>query len=904
MKYDPALDGNGFDDPAARPQEHHRRLRHGGGGDDGQGNARGSDHVRKDALRTPLGECSTTMQVAIVSDIHGNRHALEAVIDDVEANTDATEMWCLGDVVGYGADPNDCCALVREHARVCLAGNHDLAVTGALDARRVLAPARRSRPAGRRRCSTTSTARGCRASSRKGASGGVGLYHASPRDPIWEYVLIALLAELCLDAMPERLALRRATRTWRCPSTAPRASRRPGAACRGGDSADLRAGEWLMNPGSVGQPRDGDARAAWLLLDTDASARPSGSAPRTTSPARRRRSAPPACRTPSPSASGTVNEDARPSAPPGSAARWRDGVRRRLRRRPIGPDPRLRRGHPDLRARPGRLGAPGRRVRRRRAGLEPRARCGHQASRPPWIRACKRRLQSGIDNLRKRVPDDCQQTTSTQTQAPTTTQAPDTQTETTQTETHADRDHADRDDDDTDHDAAGHDLHAHDPGRHERRGDGAMRPGELLVDRYELGDRLGVGGMSTVVGAFDRRLEREVAVKLLAEHLADDHQFVERFRREALAAARLVHPNIVQVFDFGLDEKSHRQYIVMELRQRAVGGRDPQGRGPHGPRATRSRWSPRRARGLEYAHRNGVVHRDVKPGNLLRSLDGVVKLADFGIAKAMSDESAITQIGSVLGTAAYLAPEQAAGESAGPSADIYALGVVTYQLMSGRLPYEANSLTELALMQQREMPPALHEIAPGISPQLSAAVDRALALDPADRFASADEMRAALEAGASRRRPGDVGDAGRGRRRHRRHHRPRRDRGHRRCRAGRGAPAAPAAPAARAPLARRRPSPRRRPRRSRERAAAPARRKPRSGFRQTMGMFLILVLLAAGGAAAVIATSGSTDAVNLRQVVYDNVQQGVDAVKGLVQDNTRRSSGAHVEMRAARSSHR
>ena len=168
----------------------------------------------------------------------------------------------------------------------------------------------------------------------------------------------------------------------------------------------------------------------------------------------------------------------------------------------------------------------------------------------------------------------------------------------------------------------------------------------------------------------------------------------------------------------------------------------------------------------------------------------------------MSDESAITQIGSVLGTAAYLAPEQAAGESAGPSADIYALGVVTYQLMSGRLPYEANSLTELALMQQREMPPALHEIAPGISPQLSAAVDRALALDPADRFASADEMRAALEAGASRRRAGDVRDAGRRRRRDDTDAttRPRRDRGHRRRRAGRRAPAPPAPPAARAPL--------------------------------------------------------------------------------------------------------
>jgi serine/threonine-protein kinase len=413
-----------------------------------------------------------------------------------------------------------------------------------------------------------------------------------------------------------------------------------------------------------------------------------------------------------------------------------------------------------------------------------------------------------------------------------------------------------------------------------------MRAGELLVDRYELGDRLGVGGMSTVVSAHDRRLERDVAVKLLAEHLADDHQFVERFRREALAAARLVHPNIVQVFDFGLDEKSHRQYIVMELVSGQSGAEILKEEGRMDLRDALSMVTQACA-GLEYAHRNGVVHRDVKPGNLLRSGEGVVKLADFGIAKAMSDESAITQIGSVLGTAAYLAPEQAAGESAGPSADIYALGVVTYQLMSGRLPYEANSLTELALMQQREMPPALHEIAPGISPQLSAAVDRALALDPNERFASADEMRAALEAGAagkadpthpatSATRVATAGDddattvlggtaatAAAG---------PVAAREPRQPRAPRSAPPPVAAP---------------QPRRSRERAAAPARRKPRSGFRQTMGMFLILVLLAAGGAAAVIATSGSTDAVNLRRVVYDNVQQGVDAVKGLVQDNTR-----------------
>jgi len=191
------------------------------------------------------------------------------------------------------------------------------------------------------------------------------------------------------------------------------------------------------------------------------------------------------------------------------------------------------------------------------------------------------------------------------------------------------------------------------------------REGKLIAGRYELGRRLGLGGMSTVYEAFDRRLERHVAIKLLAEHLADDEQFVARFRREALAAARLVHPNIVQVFDFGLDEDSGRHYIVME---RIVG--------PSGAQVLRERgrlsvdeavdWIAQACRGLQYAHRNGVVHRDVKPGNLLLSeADGTIKLADFGIAKAAGDQSSITQVGSVLGTAAYLAPEQAAGEEAG-----------------------------------------------------------------------------------------------------------------------------------------------------------------------------------------------------------------------------------------------
>lgn len=206
------------------------------------------------------------MLVAVLSDIHGNRHALEAVLDEAAAaGTD--EMWCLGDIVGYGAEPDACCALVREHAHVCLSGNHDLAVTGALDTREfspgaalaaewtadVLADDHRA-------WLSTLMPRGMRA--------GVGLYHGSPRDAVWEYVLSALLAELCLDVIDERVALighSHVALGFHRPEGEPAAGERRDD----GDLADLSAGEWLLNPGSVGQPRDGDPRAAWLLLDLD-----------------------------------------------------------------------------------------------------------------------------------------------------------------------------------------------------------------------------------------------------------------------------------------------------------------------------------------------------------------------------------------------------------------------------------------------------------------------------------------------------------------------------------------------------------------------------------------------------------------------------------------------------------
>ena len=267
-----------------------------------------------------------------------------------------------------------------------------------------------------------------------------------------------------------------------------------------------------------------------------------------------------------------------------------------------------------------------------------------------------------------------------------------------------------------------------------------------VAGRYRLERRLGAGGMSTVFLARDAVLERPVAVKLLAEHLAEDDSFVMRFRHEALAAARLQHPNIVQVYDSGLDEATDRHYIVMEY--------------VDGPSAADLMRQKRMldvgetvrivrdaCHGLDYAHRAGVVHRDVKPGNLLMSDEtGGVKLADFGIAKA-AEQTRITQVGSVLGTAAYLSPEQASGEEAQPASDIYSLGVCAYQFLTGRLPHEYGSLTELALKQQNEAVQPIGEFRPEVPPELDRAVRVSLERDQHHRYSTALEFAAAIEAG-------------------------------------------------------------------------------------------------------------------------------------------------------------
>ena len=206
------------------------------------------------------------MRVAVLSDVHGNRHALEAVLDEV-ATAEATDLWCLGDVVGYGGDPNDCVALVAEGAALCLAGNHDLAVTGEL----ALDDFSGAAGLAARWTQEVLEAEGLAFLSSlasEGTAGPVGLFHASPRDPVWEYVLSELLAEQCFGVLEQRIGLIGHSHVA-LSFTRSGGRRATGTRRREGDVADLTRDDWLLNPGSVGQPRDGDPRAAWLLLDTD-----------------------------------------------------------------------------------------------------------------------------------------------------------------------------------------------------------------------------------------------------------------------------------------------------------------------------------------------------------------------------------------------------------------------------------------------------------------------------------------------------------------------------------------------------------------------------------------------------------------------------------------------------------
>jgi eukaryotic-like serine/threonine-protein kinase len=278
----------------------------------------------------------------------------------------------------------------------------------------------------------------------------------------------------------------------------------------------------------------------------------------------------------------------------------------------------------------------------------------------------------------------------------------------------------------------------------------------IYSGRYELTHLIARGGMAQVYRAMDRQLERPVALKVLFPELSVDRTFVERFRREAQSAANLSHPNIVPVFDWGEDDGSY--FIVMEYvegRPLSAVLRDPQ------------RMPPRQiatigagvAAALAFAHRHGVVHRDVKPGNVLITPEGDVKVTDFGIARAVNTEESLTQTGAVMGTAAYFSPEQAEGKGVDSRSDIYSLGVVLYEMSVGRPPFAGDSPVAVASKHVRDMPALPREVNPAVPPALEAVVMKAMAKNPDDRYGSAEELRADLLRFADGR-PVEAGDPG------------------------------------------------------------------------------------------------------------------------------------------------
>ena len=266
------------------------------------------------------------------------------------------------------------------------------------------------------------------------------------------------------------------------------------------------------------------------------------------------------------------------------------------------------------------------------------------------------------------------------------------------------------------------------------------RKGTVIDERYQLSEKIGTGGMADVWLAEDTELDRNVAIKILHDRFAQDKEFVERFQREAQSAAGLQHPNVVGIFDRGLFRDTY--FIAMEyvdgpsLKDLVKGGM--------GTKDVID-FTRQILNAARFAHRKGIVHRDLKPQNVLIDDEGRARVADFGIARG-GENSDITATGSVMGTAQYLSPEQAQGKETTPRSDIYSIGVILYEALTGRVPFEADSAVAVALKQVSETPRRPSAINPNVPPALDAVVMRALAKDPDARFKDADAFLKALEA--------------------------------------------------------------------------------------------------------------------------------------------------------------
>jgi len=264
--------------------------------------------------------------------------------------------------------------------------------------------------------------------------------------------------------------------------------------------------------------------------------------------------------------------------------------------------------------------------------------------------------------------------------------------------------------------------------------------GTLFDGRYKVVRKLGAGGMANVYLAEDQELGRRVAIKILNERHANDDQFVERFRREAKNAAALSHPNIVSIYDRGEAEGTY--YIAMEY----LDGRSLKelilSRGP-APLNVTIEYVRQILSALRFAHRHGIVHRDIKPHNVLVDAEGRVKVTDFGIARAGASE--MTEAGSIVGTAQYLSPEQARGTAVDQRSDLYSLGIVFYELLTGTLPFNGDTPVEIAMKHLSQTPQPPSQLRPELPHDLDLVVTRALAKDPDDRYQTAEEMLLDLE---------------------------------------------------------------------------------------------------------------------------------------------------------------